>query len=188
MRSSGPILALAALLLVALGPASARAGDDKPMPEHKITQAESYVGLNPMYATILDNGRPVGLLLVSIGLNIPGRTSAQRNHPCVAGAARFLSAQSDDLYGDGRAALAPARCRDDRPAHAGRDEPRASQQGRAGASRSGHDPHLALMRKARASPGPFHARASARYRPLADQAVTLTLLVLPLDVALPPSI
>jgi hypothetical protein len=71
MRSSGPILALAALLLVALGPASARAGDDKPMPEHKITQAESYVGLNPMYATILDNGRPVGLLLVSIGLNIP---------------------------------------------------------------------------------------------------------------------
>lgn len=71
MRSSPGLLSLAVLALIALGAGSAHAADDKPMPEHKITQAESYVGLDPMYATILDNGKPAGLLLVSIGLDIP---------------------------------------------------------------------------------------------------------------------
>jgi hypothetical protein len=74
------------LALFALGIAPARAADagDKTAPEHKITQAESYVGLDPMYATILDNGRPVGLLLVSIGLDIPNaelRDQANRALP-----------------------------------------------------------------------------------------------------------
>ena len=87
MRSGAPslvlALALAAGLVAGLAATPARA-DDKPMPTHKITQAKSYVGLNPIYATILDNGRPVGLLLVSIGLSIPDailRDEAERAMP-----------------------------------------------------------------------------------------------------------
>lgn len=64
-------LALAATLGTSLAATPARADDDaKQMAEHKITQAKSFVPMDPMYATILDNGRPVGLLLVAIGLNI----------------------------------------------------------------------------------------------------------------------
>ena len=74
MRSGAKTLALGLAFATALVAAPARADDGKQMPAHKITQAKSYVGLNPMYATVLDNGRPVGLLLVSIGLNIPDAT------------------------------------------------------------------------------------------------------------------
>ena len=74
MRSGAKTLALGLAFATALVAAPARADDGKQMPAHKITQAVSYVGLNPMYATVLDNGRPVGLLLVSIGLNIPDAT------------------------------------------------------------------------------------------------------------------
>ncbi len=74
MRSGAKTLALGLAFAAALAAAPARADDGKQMPAHKITQAKSYVGLNPMYATVLDNGRPVGLLLVSIGLNIPDAT------------------------------------------------------------------------------------------------------------------
>ena len=41
------------------------------MPEHKLTQSESYIMLPPMYATVLDSGKPSGLLMVAIGLDIP---------------------------------------------------------------------------------------------------------------------
>ena len=71
MRSR--ISAFAFILLLAAPLAAvtpAHAGDAKPMAEHKITQAKSFVPMDPMYATILDNGRPVGLLLVAVGLNI----------------------------------------------------------------------------------------------------------------------
>ena len=86
MRSGANRLALLLFLLAAFaaGLASARADEDKPRATHKITQAESYVGLNPIYATVLDNGRPVGLLLVSIGLDIPDtalRAQAERALP-----------------------------------------------------------------------------------------------------------
>jgi hypothetical protein len=74
MRSGAKTLALGMAFAAVLAAAPARADNGKQMPAHKITQAKSYIGLNPMYATILDNGRPVGLLLVSIGLNIPDAT------------------------------------------------------------------------------------------------------------------
>jgi hypothetical protein len=76
------VLGLASAALLAAAPA--RASDHQTAPKHKITQAKSYLGLNPMYATVLDNGRPVGTLLVSIGLDIPDpklRASAQRALP-----------------------------------------------------------------------------------------------------------
>jgi len=41
------------------------------MPEHKLTQSESYIMLEPMYATVMDAGKPSGLLMVAVGLDIP---------------------------------------------------------------------------------------------------------------------
>jgi len=65
--------ALAALLLVA--PADADdggdAGDGGKAPKHKVTQSPSYIEVDPMYATILDDDRPVGMLMIGVGLDIP---------------------------------------------------------------------------------------------------------------------
>lgn len=71
MRSGLVALVLGLALFVGVSSARADDGGNKQMATHKITQAKSYVGLKPFYATILDNDRPVGLLLVSIGLHIP---------------------------------------------------------------------------------------------------------------------
>jgi hypothetical protein len=60
------------------------AGEKKAAPVHKITQSESFVMLEPMYATILDSHRPSGLLMVAIGLDIPNealRDEAERALP-----------------------------------------------------------------------------------------------------------
>jgi flagellar basal body-associated protein FliL len=59
----------ASLMLAALAAQPACA--DGSMPEHKITQSESYIMLEPMYATIIDSNRPSGMLMVAIGLDIP---------------------------------------------------------------------------------------------------------------------
>lgn len=59
---------LALVLPLALaGPALA----DRAAPVHKVTQLESFVMIEPMYTTIVDANRPIGLLMVAIGLNIP---------------------------------------------------------------------------------------------------------------------
>lgn len=65
MRSA---LLLSSLFLLALAASPAAGGA---MPEHKITQSESYMMLEPMYATILDGNKPSGMLMVAIGLDIP---------------------------------------------------------------------------------------------------------------------
>jgi flagellar basal body-associated protein FliL len=65
MRSTALLSGLALLALVN----GARA--DQPAPEHKVTQSESYMMLEPMYATVTDAGKPSGLLMVAIGLDIP---------------------------------------------------------------------------------------------------------------------
>jgi hypothetical protein len=57
--------------LVALASVNAARAGDQPAPEHKLTQSESYIMLEPMYATVLDGSRPTGLLMVAIGLDIP---------------------------------------------------------------------------------------------------------------------
>ena len=41
------------------------------MPKHKVTQSDSYVEIEPIYATILDGDRPVGMLMVGVGLDVP---------------------------------------------------------------------------------------------------------------------
>jgi hypothetical protein len=63
---------LAALLLAALLAAPARADDDGgKAPKHKVTQSDSYLMIEPMYSTILDGDRPVGMLMIGVGLDIP---------------------------------------------------------------------------------------------------------------------
>jgi hypothetical protein len=59
------------VVLGAVAALPARADDAPHAPEHKVTQSESYIMLEPMYATIMDSNRPSGMLLVAIGLDIP---------------------------------------------------------------------------------------------------------------------
>ncbi|HSZ73586.1 MAG TPA: hypothetical protein VK779_02110 [Rhizomicrobium sp.] len=65
MRHFMPLL----LPLAVIAPA--RADDAPQRAEHKITQSVSYMMLEPFYATIIDDGRPSGMLMVAFGLDIP---------------------------------------------------------------------------------------------------------------------
>jgi hypothetical protein len=61
-----------ALLFAAVLASPALAEDEAtPAPKHKSTQSESYVEFDPVYATIVDAGRPCGMLMVHFGLDIP---------------------------------------------------------------------------------------------------------------------
>jgi len=40
-------------------------------PEHKITQSESYLTVDPFYTTIVTDNHAGGMLMVGIGLNVP---------------------------------------------------------------------------------------------------------------------
>ena len=74
MRS---ILPAFVMLLGLVAPALA---DDAPAPKHKETQSDSFIMIEPMYTTVVDSGRPDGMLLVAIGLDIPDPTlRAQAN-------------------------------------------------------------------------------------------------------------
>jgi flagellar basal body-associated protein FliL len=57
--------------LIANVPAAGAADAPAAPPEHKTTQSESYVEIDPIYSTILDGGKPRGLLLVEFGLDVP---------------------------------------------------------------------------------------------------------------------
>lgn len=73
------ILFLAAALF-----ATEALAEDTPAPKHKVTQSESYVAFEPVYATIVDAGRPCGMLMVHFGLDIPNealREEATRSQP-----------------------------------------------------------------------------------------------------------
>ena len=43
---------------------------DKKAAVHKITQSESYLMVDPLYASIIDGSRPLGLLMLGIGLDV----------------------------------------------------------------------------------------------------------------------
>ncbi len=84
-----------ALALLALATGSALAaeegghggGGEKPKqkaPQHKLTQSESWVELEDFYTTIVGDGRPTGMLMVRLGLDIPQaglRENAERSMP-----------------------------------------------------------------------------------------------------------
>ena len=65
---------LCLLPVLALFAGAARADDPPKHAEHKITQSVSYMMLEPFYASIIDGGRPNGMLMVAIGLDIPDAT------------------------------------------------------------------------------------------------------------------
>jgi flagellar basal body-associated protein FliL len=69
-----PLLCACALAasLSGLGAGPAWAAQKPAQPaERKTTQSESYVVIEPIYASILDGTRPRGLLLVEFGLDVP---------------------------------------------------------------------------------------------------------------------
>ncbi len=75
--------ATASLALLCLFASSALAQETR-APKHKITQSESYIMLEPIYSTIVDSDRPIGMLLVGFGLDIPDpalRAEANRAMP-----------------------------------------------------------------------------------------------------------
>lgn len=66
------------MLLATVAPALA---DEDAAPAHKETQSASFIMVEPMYTTIVDAGRPQGMLLVAIGLDIPNAAlRAEVNH------------------------------------------------------------------------------------------------------------
>jgi flagellar basal body-associated protein FliL len=72
-----PLIRAAVLLLAAVLAVPAHAEDDgdksdrSRAPKHKFTQADSYLMIDPMYTTIMDGDRAVGMLMIGIGLDIP---------------------------------------------------------------------------------------------------------------------
>jgi flagellar basal body-associated protein FliL len=68
-RSLSPIVILLALALPAW--AADDAQPSQKAPEHKVTQSESYLTLDPIYTTIVADNRPVGMLMVGMGLDVP---------------------------------------------------------------------------------------------------------------------
>jgi flagellar basal body-associated protein FliL len=70
MRADRFALSLIALLLAA---SLARADDAKNQkkPEHKVTQSQSYLEVDPIYTTIVSDNHPGGMLMVGIGLDVP---------------------------------------------------------------------------------------------------------------------
>lgn len=61
-------MTLSLLMLAALAAPALAEGDQ---PEHKVTQSDSFIMVEPMYMSVVDAGRPAGVLLVAIGLDIP---------------------------------------------------------------------------------------------------------------------
>src|ERR1700759_5504728 len=84
MRSRFPVLSLGLLAALTL---AAHADDDdsaQKAPEHKITQSKSYLSLDPIYTTIVDDNHAQGMLMVGVGLDVPDdalRAVADRSMP-----------------------------------------------------------------------------------------------------------
>jgi|SRR6185312_9957754 len=74
---SGLLVLLAALTAIV----PARADDDKKQAVHKVTQSKSYLMVDPIYATIVSNDHPSGLLMIGIGIDVPDETlRAEADH------------------------------------------------------------------------------------------------------------
>jgi flagellar basal body-associated protein FliL len=61
----------AGALLCLIGTDPAGAAEAAQPAQRKTTQSESYIMIEPLYASILDGARSRGLLLVEIGLDVP---------------------------------------------------------------------------------------------------------------------
>lgn len=84
MRSRVPGLSLGLLAALTLAAHADDTDNAQKAPEHKITQSKSYIPLDPIYATIVDEDRAQGMLMVGVGLDIPDpalRAVATRSMP-----------------------------------------------------------------------------------------------------------
>jgi flagellar basal body-associated protein FliL len=76
-----PIRRALLLAFAVLAAAPARADDDKKAAVHKVTQSKSYLMIDPIYATIVSNDHPAGLLMIGIGIDVPDETlRAEADH------------------------------------------------------------------------------------------------------------
>ena len=71
MTRALPALMLAALLALPVHAAEEGAKDKQKAPEHKTTQSESYIMIDPIYTTIVADNRAGGMLMVGAGLDVP---------------------------------------------------------------------------------------------------------------------
>lgn len=71
-----PLVPITLALGIALTTAARADGPDdtQKAPVHKITQSASYLMIDPMYATIIDDNKPCGLLMVGVGIDVPDAT------------------------------------------------------------------------------------------------------------------
>jgi flagellar basal body-associated protein FliL len=84
MRSRFPGLSLGLLAALTLAAHADDNDNAQKAPEHKITQSKSYLPLDPIYTTIVDDDRAQGMLTVGVGLDVPDpalRTLATRSMP-----------------------------------------------------------------------------------------------------------
>ena len=68
--------AAVALALFSLGAGSAQ-GSEAPA-QRKTTQSESFIAIDPMYATILEGNKPRGLVMIELGLDVPDEAMRAR--------------------------------------------------------------------------------------------------------------
>jgi flagellar basal body-associated protein FliL len=71
MRPTPVVLVLAAALSAGLPVRGEDAPKEQKAPEHKTTQSKSYIGVDPIYTTIVSNDRAAGMLMVGAGLDVP---------------------------------------------------------------------------------------------------------------------
>ena len=74
MRLSPTIFALVALVGTGLPVRAEDAPKAQKAPEHKTTQSESYIMVDPIYTTIVADNHPAGMLMVGAGLDVPNAT------------------------------------------------------------------------------------------------------------------
>ncbi|HEY4076903.1 MAG TPA: hypothetical protein VGM26_08220 [Rhizomicrobium sp.] len=84
MRLIPTILLIAAALGAGLPVWAEDAPKANKAPEHKSTQSESYILLDPIYTTIVSDNRAAGMLMVGVGLDVPDpvlRADVDRSMP-----------------------------------------------------------------------------------------------------------
>jgi flagellar basal body-associated protein FliL len=72
------------LVLLPTAALAAEDGEPPKSSEHKLTQSKSYLPLEPIYATIVDDNHAQGMLMVGMGLDVPDdalREVANRSMP-----------------------------------------------------------------------------------------------------------
>ena len=71
MRPTLPVLVLAAALATGVSARAEDAPKAQKAPEHKTTQSKSFIGIDPIYTTIVADNRPAGMLMIGVGLDVP---------------------------------------------------------------------------------------------------------------------